>query len=49
MIHLLYLVGIIDIAMTFGEGERYSFQSRQEFFKSTQKRYFEMVNYYFLI
>ncbi|CAE7657630.1 unnamed protein product, partial [Symbiodinium microadriaticum] len=36
-------MGIIDIHMTFGEGETHAFEQRQIFNKSTRKRYFEML------
>lgn len=36
-------VGIIDIAFTYGEGEETAFEQRQQFNKSTRRRYFEKV------
>ena len=36
-------VGIIDIALTYGEGEETAFEQRQQFNKSTRRRYFTKV------
>jgi hypothetical protein len=36
-------VGIIDIALTFGDGETNAFALQQAFLKSTKKRFFTMV------
>jgi hypothetical protein len=36
-------MGIIDIAMTYGEGETNAFALRQEFLRSTKKRYFTIL------
>jgi hypothetical protein len=36
-------VGISDICMTFGEGQMYAFQERQQFMKNTKKPFYTLI------